>query len=261
MDKEKALRFIEALRNHRETTITSEELSSAANVVETFENPNISEESDEDSIRFSIVPGTGRIGTDTALNSVSENGLTAEMSEEDADDLLLDLYQSISEKTRQKVTQKAMKNGFSFPKAMADYIAEMDTDNLSNEDKACLTKARNAIKNALGIVTDGTNTGLSLTDTQWIMYQTAHAGENGIFDQARRVETADRLGHTKADEEEKRDIDNGISVQRADDAVSDSAADMYNKSVSYWLNRLKEGYVDQFESVNALVEAIENELF
>ena len=264
IDKEKALHFIEALPNHLETTITSEELSSATKVVESFENPTVAEKNvaDEDNtIQYSIVdegmPDSGSSEATEILDDVKSNGLSARMSEEQSDDLLLDLYQDVSESTRRKVTDRAMKNGFSFPKAMASYIADMDTDNLSNEDKACLTKARDAIKKGLLIDTGNTNSGLSLKDTQWIMYQTAHAGERGIFAEADRIENAERLGHTEADEAERRQLDNGVIVDRADEQISDDAAGMYNKSVSYWLNRLKEGFVDQFEAVNALVEAIE----
>lgn len=42
IDKKKALHFIEALLNHPETTITNEELSTAANVVKDFENVQLS---------------------------------------------------------------------------------------------------------------------------------------------------------------------------------------------------------------------------
>ncbi len=52
IDKKKALRFIEELRNHRETTITREELDDATKVVETFQNPPISNE--ESSSRYSL---------------------------------------------------------------------------------------------------------------------------------------------------------------------------------------------------------------
>ena len=46
IDKEKALRFIEALPNHPGTTIKEEELFSAAKVVENFENPKSESEND-----------------------------------------------------------------------------------------------------------------------------------------------------------------------------------------------------------------------
>lgn len=44
VDKKKALRFIEELQPHAGTTIKSEELSSAAKVIQDFENPKVSEE-------------------------------------------------------------------------------------------------------------------------------------------------------------------------------------------------------------------------
>lgn len=264
VNKEKGLAYLSSASRYVQQEIDSQDLSSATKVVESFENPTVVEKNiaDEDNtIQYSIVdegmPDSGSSEATEILDDVKSNGLTARMSEEQSDDLLLDLYQDVSESTRRKVTNRAMKNGFSFPKAMAGYIADMDTDNLSNEDKACLTKARDAIKKGLLIDTGNTNSGLSLKDTQWIMYQTAHAGERGIFAEADRIENAERLGHTEADEAEKRQLDNGVIVDRADERISDDAAGMYNKSVSYWLNRLKEGFVDQFEAVNALVEAIE----
>lgn len=120
IDKEKALHFIEALPNHLETTITSEELSSATKIVESFENPTVAEENvaDEDNtIQYSIVdegmPDSGSSEAAEILDDVKSNGLSARMSEEQSDDLLLDLYQDVSESTRRKVTDSAMKNGFS----------------------------------------------------------------------------------------------------------------------------------------------------
>lgn len=47
-NKGKALYFIEALQPHAETTITSEELLSAANMVENFENPKLSKDKSSD---------------------------------------------------------------------------------------------------------------------------------------------------------------------------------------------------------------------
>ena len=44
VDKKKALRFIEELQPHAGTTIKSEELSSAAKVIQDFENPKVSDE-------------------------------------------------------------------------------------------------------------------------------------------------------------------------------------------------------------------------
>ncbi len=188
-------------------------------IVDGFENPTVAEENvanEDNTIQYSIVdegmPDSGSSEAAEILDDVKSNGLSARMTEEQSDDLLLDLYQDVSESTRRKVTSRAMKNGFSFPKAMASYIADMDTDNLSNKDKACLTKARDAIKKGLLIDTGNTNSGLSLKDTQWIMYQTAHAGERGIFAEADRIENAERLGHTEADEAEKRKLDNGVIV-------------------------------------------------
>ena len=59
------------------------------------------------------MPDSGSSEAAEILDDVKSNGLSARMSEEQSDDLLLDLYQDVSESTRRKVTDRAMKNGFS----------------------------------------------------------------------------------------------------------------------------------------------------
>lgn len=55
IDKEKALHFIEALQNHSGTTITDEELKSAANIINSFETTKENgEKVDSDGIKFSL---------------------------------------------------------------------------------------------------------------------------------------------------------------------------------------------------------------
>ncbi len=56
IDKKKALHLIEALQNHPETTIRSEELSSAAKVVENFENPKgAAENVADENVKFRLL--------------------------------------------------------------------------------------------------------------------------------------------------------------------------------------------------------------
>ena len=55
IDKEKALHFIEALQNHSGTTITDEELKSAANIINSFETTKKNgEKVDVDGTKFSL---------------------------------------------------------------------------------------------------------------------------------------------------------------------------------------------------------------
>lgn len=64
IDKEKALRFIEALPNHPGTTIKAEELISAANVVKDFVNSKESEEKDRQ--RYASIGVSMSLGEDAA---------------------------------------------------------------------------------------------------------------------------------------------------------------------------------------------------
>ena len=54
IDKDKALHFIEALQNHPGTTITSEELDSAAKIINDFKNPNTIAENLSESPKYSL---------------------------------------------------------------------------------------------------------------------------------------------------------------------------------------------------------------
>lgn len=83
IDKEKALHFIEALQNHSGTTITDEELKSAANVINSFETTKENgEKVDSEGTKFSLKDektmfGMHNISIDKLRKAIKQGGFAA----------------------------------------------------------------------------------------------------------------------------------------------------------------------------------------
>ena len=83
IDKEKALHFIEALQNHSGTTITDEELKSAANVINSFETTKKNgEKVDSEGTKFSLKDektmfGMHNISIDKLRKAIKQGGFAA----------------------------------------------------------------------------------------------------------------------------------------------------------------------------------------
>ncbi len=109
IDKEKTLNYLHLSAPIAEA-LNNSELISAAKVVESFENPKVESEkvADEDNtVKYSIVdesmPESSSSEAAVILDSIKTYGLSAQMSIEQTDDLLMGLYNDISESTRRKV--------------------------------------------------------------------------------------------------------------------------------------------------------------
>lgn len=83
IDKEKALHFIEALQNHSGTTITDEELKSAANIINSFETTKENgEKVDSEGTKFSLKDektmfGMHNISIDKLRKAIKQGGFAA----------------------------------------------------------------------------------------------------------------------------------------------------------------------------------------
>ncbi len=106
MDKEKALTYLYLSAPIAEA-LNNSELISATKVVESFENPTVRTEkvADEDNtVKYSIVdegmPESSSSEAAVILDSIKTYGLSAQMTIEQTDDLLMGLYNDISESTR-----------------------------------------------------------------------------------------------------------------------------------------------------------------
>lgn len=174
-------------------------------------------------------------------------------NDDEINDMLMDTFEAVTPEIRAKIVDNAPETGYDFGKATVRTFADLAEreDKLTAEEWNAIATLRDNMKDALGIDV------LSLNDTLWSMYQTSTFGERDILSAARRAIVADRLGHSPADEARRREIDDELRFSIRREMESMSAADMYNKATSYYMNRLKESFVDMNESVNDLVTAIE----
>lgn len=174
-------------------------------------------------------------------------------NDDEVNDMLMDTFEAVTPEIRAKIVDNAPETGYDFGKATVRTFADLAEreDDLTAEEWNDIATLRDNMKDALGIDV------LSLNDTLWSMYQTSTFGERDILSAARRAIVADKLGHSPADEAKRQQAEDELRFSIREGMESTSAAEMYNRATNYWMNRLKESYVDMNESVNDLVAAIE----
>lgn len=168
-------------------------------------------------------------------------------------DMLMKTYGDMPLETRKNVTDLAFRNGLKFGKAVVDYFSTLAnrTDELNEYELESVYKMRDNLTKALGIES------MSIYDALWAMVNTSLEGKDDLLSVAKRAASGHKLGRSVPMQAVRDKADEAIRFSIRDNMQSNSAADMYNKATGYWLNRLKEGYVDMNESVNDLVAAIE----
>ena len=207
------------------------------------------------------VNDTGEEYTASALTPISyrdiqqrliNDGL-AEVGEEEVSDLMMDVFSNSDESVRNDIIKVAPRFDYSLSKATGEYFSTLALkDALNGSEMAAINKMRDVMRDAIG--TDN----LSAADALWIMYRTmGNPTANDIFAIARDTEVASRLGHSAQGIQARRQAEDAVRMSVTEAMHSQSAAEMYNQSVAYWRNRLKEGYVDMYESVNDLMSSME----
>lgn len=201
----------------------------------------------EPDVAFASLP----IGYAEIQNRLKNEGL-AEVGDEDVSDLMMHLFSNANEDIRQTVLANAPSYGYNISKATGYYYASLaQKDELSDAERVAVNKMRDDLAQTVGI------DNLRASDALWMMYRTMHPISNDIFDIAMDTEVSAKLGHSPSNMEVRDKIDSGLRLSVTENMHSKSAAEMYNQSVSYWRNRLKEGYVDMNESVNDLMSSME----
>lgn len=177
----------------------------------------------------------------------------AEVGEEEVSDLMMDVFSNSDESVRNDIIKVAPRFDYSLSKATGEYFSTLALkDALNDSEMAAINKMRDVMRDAIG--TDN----LSAADALWIMYRTmGNPTANDIFAIARDTEVASRLGHSAQGIQARRQAEDAVRMSVTEAMHSQSAAEMYNQSVAYWRNRLKEGYVDMYESVNDLMSSME----
>lgn len=174
------------------------------------------------------------------------------MDRSDVFDTMMAVYAALPEEVRQDIVRLAPANGYNLADATARFFSDIASrEDMSEKDIELVSILRDTIEKRHG------DMGLSLQDALWIVYNNTNKADDFVS-LARHTMVASRLGHMPKDELDKKEIENGVNFSIIESARSSSAAYMYNESTAFWGNRLKESYVDMFESVNDLVAAIES---
>ena len=195
--------------------------------------------------------------TGTPTEDVVARGL--ELSRQDAARLAGDIYSIMPADIRKQVSAEALNNGMDLQKTIFQISASLaEKDSLSDEETAFAKSVADILEQRL--LNDGVEMTRPLTTSEalWMLWRNSNpVGEDDVFGAARRAVVADNLGmSTRFRAADKRNDSDNRSKQFRE-ATASAAADAYNRSVSFWKNRLKESYVDNMDSVNILVEAIE----
>ncbi|MGN1211255.1 MAG: hypothetical protein ACI4TM_06175, partial [Candidatus Cryptobacteroides sp.] len=104
----------------------------------------------------------------------------------------------------------------------------------------------------------GINIPLTQRDLRWILWQSYNANRSSdLINEAHRIALASRLGFTLQAQQEQGRAEDAIRRRDEDRQMNGSAADLYNRQATYWMNMLKESRDDMNQSVNLLVDAIE----
>lgn len=238
INKEKALNFLHHSAPIAETSGNSR-LSSAAKVVKDFVNPTLRP---EDSVEFSI----------ESLDNKNEL-LFGQLERTKAFDVLMGIYDALPDDVRGEINKRAPSFGYNFASATADYFAKLSIKegSFSKEEWALIRDVRDLMKSHLGIRE------LSLYDALWALCRMAYKDQLDILSSAYKALAAHKLGFSTSELTQERSTTDAVNFSISEDMKSSSAAEMYAKATSYFKNRLKEGAVDMFTSINDLVEAIE----
>lgn len=238
INKEKALNFLHHSAPIAETSGNSR-LSSAAKVVKDFVNPTLRP---EDSVVFSI----------ESLDNKNEL-LFGQLERTKEFDVLMGIYDALPDDVRGEINKRAPSFGYNFASATADYFAKLSIKegSFSKEEWELIRDVRDLMKSHLGIRE------LSLYDALWTLCRMAYKDQLDILSSAYKALAAHKLGFSTSELAQEKATTDAVNFSISEDMKSSSAAEMYAKATSYFKNRLKEGAVDMFTSINDLVEAIE----
>ena len=238
INKEKALNFLHHSAPIAETSGNSR-LSSAAKIVKDFVNPTLRP---EDSVEFSI----------ESLDNKNEL-LFGQLERAKEFGVLMGIYDALPDDVRGEINKRAPSFGYNFASATADYFAKLSIKegSFSKEEWALIRDVRDLMKSHLGIRE------LSLYDALWALCRMAYKDQLDILSSAYKALAAHKLGFSTSELTQERSTTDAVNFSISEDMKSSSAAEMYAKATSYFKNRLKEGAVDMFTSINDLVEAIE----
>ena len=192
---------------------------------------------------------------------VGHNGLRRLIGNENMREFCLELFQRLPEQARKQIADAAVnKYGLNIAEAVEEYLAEQaEIMDFENEDysRSFWDIVRDALRKVLTKI--GINVSLSERDVRWLMWQSYNANkQRDPLNEVKRQVVANKLGFTLTQQADKME---GIQIARNRVALEDeldAATDAYNEAAASLWNRMKETFVDQYQSVGKLVSAIED---
>jgi N12 class adenine-specific DNA methylase len=192
---------------------------------------------------------------------VGHNGLRRLIGNENMREFCLELFQRLPEQARKQIADAAVnKYGLNIAEAVEEYLAEqaevMDFEN-GDYSRSFWDMVRDALRKVLSKI--GIDVSLSERDVRWLMWQSYNANkQRDPLNEVKRQVVANKLGFTLTQQADKME---GIQIARnrmAQEDEMDAASDAYNEAAASLWNRMKETFVDQYQSVGKLVSAIED---
>lgn len=203
--------------------------------------------------------------------AVGHSGLSSVFDQNHRRKLYLGIYNALPDAIRREVADKAVtRYGGSVVSAIEEFLSNdaiqeakgnpisiiEDSANPEEYRKSVWNVVRNGLTSAFG--DKGLEVSLSLNDAKWLMAQSAFPNhESNPLEEVTRQVVANHLGFTRTQQAYKADGTDALRFRRKVDFQSDSAAEIYDRAVSDAWGRLKESYVDMYQSVEEGVKAIE----
>lgn len=189
--------------------------------------------------------------------AVGHNGLRKLVGNENMDNFCMDLFRNSTGDVRRAIIDYSRSHGYNFIEGTEEYLAHLsETMDFTEPERTFWDKVKDAVRNLISKI--GINIPVDGRDLRWILWQSYNANKRGeLANDVARAALAHKLGFTMSAERIRNNAQQIIRDRKLEDEKVDSAADIYNMSVSTLKARMHEIYVDQYDSVNRLVEAIE----
>ena len=190
--------------------------------------------------------------------AVGHNGLRRLVGSGNMTAFCHEMFGKLPKVEREAIARDAVRNGGNLSEAVEEHLARI-AETL-NPDKSYERNLWDIIRDGVRrmLAKIGIDIPLSQRDLRWLLWQSAQA--NRLRDplvQARRQAMANRLGFSRMAREISGEAEDAMRFRKADEAFDADAASLYNHQVMTARERLKEVWVDQFASVETLVDAIE----
>lgn len=225
--------------------------------------------------RVQICPNLCRDANDAACTYIHEavghSGLSSVFDQNQRRKLYLGIYNTLPDAVRREVADKAVaRHGGSVVSSIEEFLSNdaiqeakgnpisiiEDSANPEEYRKSVWNVVRDGLTSAFG--DKGLEVSLSLNDAKWLMAQSAFPNhESNPLEEVTRQVVANHLGFTRTQQAYKADGTDALRFRRKVNFQSDSAAEIYDRAVSDAWGRLKESYVDMYQSVEEGVKAIE----